>query len=80
MGGLLEFKIVASEVGDETSSEQTQVTVAIVDINDNKPEFDAKSYRLKISPNAIVGTSLTLIEDSLHVSDLDKVEFFRKYF
>jgi hypothetical protein len=73
MGGLLEFKIIAFEIGDETSITINQVTIAIVDINDNKPQFASDSYRLSISPNSPIGTSLTLSEDSIHVFDFDKV-------
>ena len=73
MGGLLEFKIIAYEIDDESSTAQAQVTVAIVDRNDNKPEFDSKAYNLRISPNSMAGTSLTLMKDSIHIFDLDKV-------
>ena len=72
MGGLLEFKVIAYEINDESSSTQTQVTVAIVDINDNKPEFAMASYNLQISPDSVDGTSLTLTEDSIHIFDLDR--------
>ncbi len=78
LGGLLEFKILATEIGDENSQQETQVTVAISDINDNQPKFNRHSYNLVISPKATVGTSLTLVEndtDSIHVFDLDKVRF-----
>lgn len=73
LGGLLEFKVVAYEIGDENSVAQTQVTVAIVDLNDNNPTFDSSVYNLKISPYSVEGTSLTLIKDSIHIFDLDKV-------
>ena len=76
LGGLLEFKIVAIEIGDEKSQTETQITVAIFDLNDNKPKFDAFEYNLKISPKSLPGTSLTLLndlQDSIHVFDLDKV-------
>lgn len=72
MGGLLEFKVIAYEINDESSSTETQVTVAIVDINDNRPEFAMAGYNLQISPDSVDGTSLTLTENSIHVSDLDK--------
>ena len=72
LGGLLEFQIVAYEVNDENSRTLTQVTVAIVDLNDNIPEFASASYDLQISPDSVEGTSLTLMADSIHVFDLDK--------
>jgi hypothetical protein len=76
LGGLLEFKIIATEIGDENSQQETQVTVAISDINDNQPKFNRNSYSLVISPKSTIGTSLTLTEndtDSIHVFDSDKV-------
>lgn len=54
---------------------ETLVTVAIFDINDNKPKFDSFVYNLKISPKSLPGTSLMLTDnsqDSIHVFDLDK--------
>lgn len=62
-------------MGDETSMTETLVTVAIFDLNDNKPKFDAFVYNLKISPKSLAGTSLLLTDnsqDSIHVFDLDK--------
>ncbi len=36
----------------------TRVTVQIMDINDNKPEFESKLYRVSIAENAQVGSKL----------------------
>ena len=75
LGGLLEFKIEASEIGDEASTQQTYVTVAVSDINDNEPKFNKEAFELSISPKSAVGTSLTLLKsgiDSIHVFDFDK--------
>jgi hypothetical protein len=77
LGGLLEFRVAAYEIGDESSMQTTSVTVAISDINDNKPKFDKKSYKLVISPKAAIGTTLTLVDDAtdaIRVFDLDKVK------
>jgi len=76
MGGLLEFKVEASEIENETSSEQTQIIVSINDINDNQPKFNRESFELSLSPRSTVGTSLTLKDpntDSIRVTDFDKV-------
>lgn len=76
LGGLLEFNVMAIEIGDENSYEHTKVTVAIQDINDNSPKFNKNSYDLIISPKSTIGTSLSLIDsevDSIHVFDMDKV-------
>jgi hypothetical protein len=84
MGGLLEFKVEASEIGDETSTEQTQIIVSINDINDNQPKFNRESFELSLSPRSTVGTSLTLTDpntDSIRVTDFDKVsKLFYCYF
>lgn len=37
------------------------VTVILTDINDNSPEFDAKSYRTPIVENHAIGTPVTQI-------------------
>lgn len=76
MGGLLEFKVEAFEIGDENSIEQTQIIISINDINDNQPKFNKESFELNISPRSTVGTSLTLLDsntDSIRVTDFDKV-------
>lgn len=82
LGGLLEFNVVAFEIGDESSFQKTKVTVAILDINDNSPKFNKNAYNLIISPKSPDGTSLTLTDneiDSIHVFDLDKVFFKFKF-
>ena len=81
LGGLLEFKIIATEIGDENSQQDTQVTVAISDINDNQPKFNRDFYNLVISPKSTIGTSLTLVDtDSIHVFDSDKVIDILKFY
>ena len=81
LSDLLEFKIVASEVGDENSKSEAQITVAIIDINDNKPKFDQNFYNLTIIPKSIVGSKLHLSNaDSISVSDPDKVFIKFAYF
>ena len=77
VGGLLEFKVEATEIGDESSTEKTQIIVSISDINDNQPKFNRDAFELNISPRSTSGTSLTLNDaytDSIHVSDFDKVK------
>ncbi|CAF0900840.1 unnamed protein product [Brachionus calyciflorus] len=74
-GGLLEINVMATEIGDESSFETTKVTIAVLDINDNDPKFNKKSYNLSISPKCVEGTSLTLVEndiETIHVYDPDK--------
>ena len=74
---MLEFKVEATEIGDESSTEKTQIIVSISDINDNQPKFNRDAFELNISPRSTSGTSLTLNDaytDSIHVSDFDKVK------
>jgi hypothetical protein len=82
LGGLLEFTVIAYEVNDENSYEQTQITVAIIDLNDNAPQFDSNDYNLTVNPKSTPGTSLTLINnngDLMHVFDHDKVYYSYLY-
>lgn len=77
LGGLLEFAIRAIEVGEENSTQTTQVVVSVIDINDNQPKFNKDLYRLNLLPSQTnAGSTLALIEpeiDSIRVSDPDKV-------
>ena len=50
LGDLLEFSVIASEVGDEQSRSRVDIAIAIIDINDNEPEFDGKFYNLSLMP------------------------------
>jgi len=72
MSGLLEFQVVAYELNDESSQTIAQVTVAIVDLNDNVPRFDSDVYQLSVSPLSAAGSSLNIDTGSIHVVDLDK--------
>ncbi len=72
MSGLLEFQVVAYELNDESSTAIAEVTVAVVDLNDNVPAFDSDVYRLSLSPLSVAGTSLNIDTGSIHVVDPDK--------
>ena len=72
----MELTVIAWEVGDEKSTTQTQVTIALIDLNDNKPKFNSDAYKFTISPKTTSGSSLSLISPlggSIRVFDLDKV-------
>ena len=74
LSDLIEFKIIASEIGDESSQAEAHITVAIIDINDNEPRFDQNVYNLTIIPKSIVGSKLHLSNaESIFVHDPDKV-------
>jgi hypothetical protein len=75
LGGLLEFWVLAFEIGDEKSEQRVKVIVKVNDVNDNQPLFNQNSYSFVISPKASVGSSLNLVDvsiDSIHVNDTDK--------
>jgi hypothetical protein len=75
LGGLLEFWVLAAEVGDERSTQRVKVIVKINDVNDNEPVFNRDVFSFVVSPRAPAGTSLSLVDadvDSLHVNDTDK--------
>ena len=73
-GDLLEFNVIAYEIGDEQSRSEVHVTVAVVDINDNDPNFENKSYSLTIPAKTSNGAALMLLNaESINVHDLDKV-------
>ncbi len=86
LGDLLEFTIIAKEVTSadhkEESMSMAHITVAIIDINDNDPTFEASSYNLTVTPKVTNGTVLTIInEKSIYVYDLDKViKYIKKIF
>jgi hypothetical protein len=74
LGDLLEFTVVAREVEDESSKSEVQVTVAVIDINDNDPVFEQKMYNLTVTPKTVVGTPVTILNvESINIQDLDKV-------
>lgn len=81
LGGLLEFSVRASEVGDENSTRTTRVIVSVSDINDNEPKFNKDQFGLNLLPSQTnAGTSLALIEtdvDSIRVYDPDKATIYR---
>lgn len=78
-GGLIEFWVVASEIGDEKSKQSVKVVVKINDINDNEPSFNKDSFQFDVSARSSIGTALILVDDqvdSIRATDPDKV---RKY-
>ncbi len=75
LGGLLEFWVLAYEIGDEESEQRVKVIVKVNDVNDNVPMFNRNSYSFVISPKVPSGTLLNLVDtdvDSIHVNDTDK--------
>lgn len=76
---LLELKVVAYEKDDETSRTQVQITIALLDINDNEPKFNKNSYNLSIAENSAPGMKLIIMDaESIYVNDPDKVKLNTK--
>lgn len=55
------FSVVASDSGDPSLSASTVVVIAVVDRNDNSPEFSQLLYSVRILENAQLGTSITTV-------------------
>jgi hypothetical protein len=80
LSGLLEFRVTATEKTQNNNSididngqlkeAESQITVAITDINDNEPMFNADVYTLNFMPKMSTATSLN--NDEIRVIDLDK--------
>ncbi len=50
------FTVVARELGLNKLTASAPVTVKLVDVNDNAPEFDRERYEVKVHENAKPGT------------------------
>ncbi|XP_048256977.1 cadherin-related family member 1-like [Haliotis rufescens] len=75
-GGVLSFQVNASEIvtdnqtqGGDTST-VTHVTVTILDVNDNSPEFSSSIINATVLENTPVGVPLS-IEGVIEVKDID---------
>ncbi|XP_048256819.1 cadherin-23-like [Haliotis rufescens] len=75
-GGVLSFQVNASEIvtdnqtqGEDTST-VTHVTVTILDVNDNSPEFSSSLINATVLENTPVGVPLG-IEGVIEVKDID---------
>ncbi|XP_037957800.1 cadherin-related tumor suppressor [Teleopsis dalmanni] len=59
------LNVTARDRGEPPQSKQTQITVKILDENDNSPVFDPKQYSASVAENASIGAMV------LHVSATD---------
>lgn len=55
----------------------TEVTVIILDVNDNSPQFNNQTYNASLQENTPEGVPITLTDPvSMIVSDIDQVNIF----
>lgn len=64
------LSVQASDLGTPSLSTAAQLTVLVVDVNDNPPEFSSRSYHAVVSEGAALGTevvriSATAVEDGV---------------
>ena len=55
------FSVVASDNGNPSLSVSTVVTIAVLDRNDNSPEFTQFPYSVSVLESIAIGTSLTMV-------------------
>lgn len=55
MNSMYKLKVTARDRGDPPKSTQTEITVKVLDENDNSPVFDPKQYSASVAENASIG-------------------------
>ncbi|XP_042638822.1 cadherin EGF LAG seven-pass G-type receptor 3 [Orycteropus afer afer] len=55
------FGVEARDHGSPSLSASASVTVTVLDVNDNRPEFTMKEYHLRLNEDAAVGTSVVSV-------------------
>ncbi|KAM5292012.1 cadherin EGF LAG seven-pass G-type receptor 3 isoform 2-T2 [Ctenodactylus gundi] len=55
------FGVEARDHGSPPLSASASVTVTVLDVNDNRPEFTMKEYHLRLNEDAVVGTSVVSV-------------------
>ncbi|XP_049718775.1 cadherin EGF LAG seven-pass G-type receptor 3 isoform X1 [Elephas maximus indicus] len=55
------FSVEARDHGSPSLSASASVTVTVLDVNDNRPEFTMKEYHLRLNEDAAVGTSVVSV-------------------
>ncbi|NXG72681.1 PCDGM protein, partial [Baryphthengus martii] len=64
----LQLVLTAVDGGSPARSGTAQITVLVLDVNDNAPTFDRATYKVHLEENVPVGTLVT----KLNVTDLDE--------
>ncbi|NXL01405.1 PCDGM protein, partial [Mesembrinibis cayennensis] len=64
----LQLVLTAMDGGSPARSGTAQITVLVLDVNDNAPTFDRATYKVHLEENVPVGTLVT----KLNVTDLDE--------
>ncbi|XP_072571150.1 cadherin EGF LAG seven-pass G-type receptor 2 isoform X1 [Paramormyrops kingsleyae] len=55
------FAVEARDHGSPPMSSTASVTMTVLDVNDNKPEFTQRAYYLRLNEDAAVGTSVVMV-------------------
>ncbi|XP_031438509.1 cadherin EGF LAG seven-pass G-type receptor 1 isoform X2 [Clupea harengus] len=55
------FDVEARDNGVPALSSSASISITVLDVNDNVPEFTQRSYSLKINEDAVVGTSVLTV-------------------
>ncbi|XP_058860276.1 cadherin EGF LAG seven-pass G-type receptor 2-like isoform X2 [Acipenser ruthenus] len=55
------FGVEAKDNGSPPMSSSASVSITILDVNDNNPEFTQKSYNMRLNEDAAVGTSVVTV-------------------
>ncbi|XP_051777196.1 cadherin EGF LAG seven-pass G-type receptor 3 isoform X2 [Erpetoichthys calabaricus] len=55
------FSVEARDYGSPSLSASASVTITVMDVNDNRPEFTQKEYFIRLNEDAAVGTSVLTV-------------------
>ncbi len=55
------FGVEARDYGAPPLSATASVTITVMDVNDNRPEFLQKEYYVRLNEDAAVGTSVVIV-------------------
>ncbi|XP_069499437.1 cadherin EGF LAG seven-pass G-type receptor 3 isoform X2 [Ambystoma mexicanum] len=55
------FGVEARDHGTPPLSASASVTITVMDVNDNRPEFSQKDYHIRINEDAVVGTNILTV-------------------
>lgn len=62
---MYKLKVIAHDRGEPSKTTQTDITVKILDENDNSPIFDPRQYSASVAENASIGTMVLKVIQKL---------------
>ncbi|VDM19308.1 unnamed protein product [Hydatigera taeniaeformis] len=69
-------KVIVSDMGTPPLSSQTEVTIEILDMNDNAPQFDHHEYNFQVEENSRLGTLIGIVRAfDIDLGTNSKLEF-----